>query len=48
MLILWTQISDLPKIAAMIQSLDLMEQTTAVSQLRRLLSLGNADEPQRT
>ncbi|POM76876.1 Importin alpha-2 subunit [Phytophthora palmivora] len=32
-------VSDLPKIAAMIQSLDPMEQSNAVSKLRRLLSL---------
>ncbi|RLN93753.1 hypothetical protein BBJ28_00018609 [Nothophytophthora sp. Chile5] len=32
-------VSDLPKIAAMIQSRDTLAQTTAVSQLRRLLSL---------
>ncbi|GAB9465830.1 hypothetical protein Gpo141_00003220 [Globisporangium polare] len=35
-------IQDLPKIAAMIQSLDPMEQTTAVAKLRRLLSLENS------
>ncbi|KAE8896580.1 Importin subunit alpha-1b [Phytophthora fragariae] len=34
-------VSDLPKIAAMIQSLDPMEQSNAVSKLRRLLSLEN-------
>uniref|UniRef100_K3WKY9 Importin subunit alpha n=1 Tax=Globisporangium ultimum (strain ATCC 200006 / CBS 805.95 / DAOM BR144) TaxID=431595 RepID=K3WKY9_GLOUD len=35
-------VQDLPKIAAMIQSLDPMAQTTAVSKLRRLLSLENS------
>jgi hypothetical protein len=34
------QVSDLPEIAAKIQSLDPMEQSNAVSKLRRLLSLG--------
>lgn len=34
------QVSDLPKIAAMIQSLEPMERSNAVSKLRRLLSLG--------
>ncbi|KAF4323608.1 hypothetical protein BBO99_00001971 [Phytophthora kernoviae] len=34
-------VSDLPKIAAMIQSMDALEQANAVSKLRRLLSLEN-------
>ncbi|KAI9905401.1 hypothetical protein PsorP6_013823 [Peronosclerospora sorghi] len=34
-------VSDLPKVAAMIQSLDSMEQATALSKLRRLLALEN-------
>ncbi|KAG7399218.1 Importin alpha subunit (Karyopherin alpha subunit) (Serine-rich RNA polymerase I suppressor protein) [Phytophthora boehmeriae] len=34
-------VSDLPKIAAMIQSMDVLEQANAVSKLRRLLSLEN-------
>ncbi|RLN91498.1 hypothetical protein BBJ28_00018558 [Nothophytophthora sp. Chile5] len=38
-------VSDLPKIAAMIQSRDTLAQTTAVSQLRRLLSLAENNPP---